>query len=387
MDLSVITDAFVVVVVGGLGSLSGAYLAAVLIGVLQALGIVLLPKATLVLVFVVMACVLVIRPNGLLGKPLSAARGEAQSIAPIRPAGIALRWAALVALLLAVAAPLVVGPFALSVLTEMAIAVLFATSLHVMMGPGGMASFGHAAWFGIGAYGAALAVKLLAVPMPVGLLIAPIAAGIVALLFGAVVVRLAGVYLAMLTLAFAQIVWAVAFQWSDFTGGDNGILGVWPPSWAGPVPFYWMALALCGGGALLLRRMMYAPFGFALRAARDSALRAEAIGLDPRRIRLAAFTLAGTAAGLAGGLAAYSKGSVFPTTISIGHSVDALVMVLLGGVQTMAGPIVGAIAYTGLFDALLLATDFWRAALGASILAIVLLFPDGIAGSLQRRSA
>jgi branched-chain amino acid transport system permease protein len=386
MDLSVITDAFVVVVVGGLGSLAGAYLAAVLIGVLQALGIVLLPKATLVLVFVVMACVLVIRPNGLLGKPLTAARGEAQSIAAIGPAGAALRWGALAALMLAIAAPLVVGPFVLSVLTEMAIAVLFAASLHVMMGPGGMASFGHAAWFGIGAYGAALAVKLLAVPMPLGLLIAPLAAGSVALLFGALVVRLSGVYLAMLTLAFAQIVWAVAFQWSDFTGGDNGILGVWPPSWAGPLSFYWIALLLCVGGALLLRRMLYAPFGFALRASRDSALRAEAIGLDPRRIRLAAFTLAGTAAGLAGGLAAYSKGSVFPNTISIGHSVDALVMVLLGGVQTMAGPIIGAIAYTGLFDALLLATDLWRAALGAAILAIVLLFPDGIAGSLQRRA-
>jgi branched-chain amino acid transport system permease protein len=133
--------------------------------------------------------------------------------------------------------------------------------------------------------------------------------------------------------------------------------------------------------------MLYAPFGFALRASRDSPLRAEAIGLNTQHLRLAAFTVAGAAAGLAGGLAAYSKGSVFPTTISIGHSVDALVMVLLGGVQTMSGPIVGAIAYTGLFDALLLATDFWRAALGAAILAIVLLAPDGIAGSFRRKAA
>lgn len=387
MDLSVITDAFVVVVVGGLGSLSGAYLAAILIGVLQALGIVVLPKATLVVVFAVMAAVLVVRPNGLLGKPLAAARGEAQAIMPIRPASTLLKWVALVGLAVAVLAPLVVGPFVLSVLTEMAIAVLFAASLHMLMGPGGMASFGHAAWFGIGAYGAALAVKFLAVPMPVGLMLAPVVAGIVALVFGAVVVRLSGVYLAMLTLAFAQIVWAVAFQWSDITGGDNGILGVWPPGWAGPLPFYWLALAICVSGALLLRKMLYAPFGFALRAGRDAPLRAEAIGLDTRRLRLAAFTIAGAAAGLAGGLAAYSKGSVFPTTISIGHSVDGLVMVLLGGVQTMAGPIVGAIAYTGLFDALLLATDLWRAALGAAILVIILAFPQGIAGAFVGRAA
>lgn len=384
MDLSVITDAFVVVVVGGLGSLTGAYLAAVLIGVLQALGIVLLPKATLVVVFVVMACVLIVRPNGLLGRPLTATRGDAASIAAIRPASPALLWAGAALLLAAIAAPLIVAPFVLSVLTEIAIAILFAASLHVLMGPGGMASFGHAAWFGLGAYGAALAVKSFAVPMPIGLLIAPILAGSVALTFGALVVRLSGVYLAMLTLAFAQIVWAVAFQWSDVTGGDNGILGVWPPAWAGPAPFYWISLAVCVAGALILRRALYAPFGFALRASRDSSLRAEAIGLDPHRLRLAAFTLAGTAAGLAGGLSAYSKGSVFPTTISVSHSVDALVMVLLGGVQTMAGPIIGAIVYTGLFDALLLATDLWRAALGASILAIVLLFPAGIAGSLRQ---
>ena len=385
MDLSVITDAFVVVVVGGLGSLSGAFLAAVLIGVLQAAGIAVLPKATLVLVFVVMAAVLIIRPNGLLGRPLSPARGEAAAIMPIRPATVPLKWAAIAVLLLAITAPLFVGPFILSVLTEMAIALLFAASLHLLMGPGGMASFGHAAWFGIGAYAAALATKSLS--MPLALALAPLAAGAVALLFGAVVVRLSGITLAMLTLAFAQIVWAVAFQWTDLTGGDNGILGVWPPDWAGPTTYYWLALALCVAGAMLLRRILYAPFGFALRAARDSTLRAEAIGLDTQRLRLAAFTLAGASAGLAGGLAAFSKGSVFPNTIAIAHSVDGLVMVLLGGVQTMAGPIIGAIAYTGLFDALLLATDLWRFVLGASIVAIVLAFPQGIAGAFARTRA
>ncbi len=384
MDLSVITDAFVVVVVGGLGSVSGAYLAALLIGILQALGIVVLPKATLVLVFAVMAAVLVVRPNGLLGRPLGVTRIEAQAIATIRPATRLLKWIASAALIIAVVAPFIVSPFVLSVLTEMTIAVLFAASLHVLMGPGGMVSFGHAAWFGIGAYGAAMATKFLSVPMPIGLMLAPLAAGAVAAIFGAVVVRLSGVYLAMLTLAFAQIVWAVAFQWSDVTGGDNGILGVWPPAWADPHVFYWLALAIGVSGALMLRRILYAPFGFALRASRDAPLRAEAIGLDTQRIRLAAFTLAGAAAGLAGGLAAYSKGSVFPTTISIAHSVDGLVMVLLGGVQTMAGPIVGAIAYTGLFDALLLATDLWRAALGVAILAVILMFPQGIAGAFAR---
>nr|WP_283949866.1 ABC transporter permease [Limobrevibacterium gyesilva] len=385
MDLTVITDAFVVVVVGGLGSVAGAYLASLLIALLQAFGIVLLPKITLVLVFAVMAVVLVLRPNGLLGRPPAEARGEAHVLALIRPASRALRLLGAAALVAALLAPLLAGPFLLSVLTEMLVAVLFAASLHFMMGPGGMASFGHAAWFGLGAYGAAFAAKFLLLPMPAGLVAAPLAAGAAAALFGWFVVRLSGVYLAMLTLAFAQIVWAAMFQSVEITGGDNGILGVWPAAWAAdPRVFYWLTLALCVAGTLLLRRMLYAPFGYALRAARDSALRAEAVGLDTTRIRLAAFTLAGTAAGLAGGLSAYSNGSVFPTYISIGRSVDALVMVLLGGVQTIAGPVVGALAYTGLFDALLLVTDLWRLVLGAAIVVLVLAFPQGIAGTVQR---
>ena len=387
MDLTVITDAFVVVVVGGMGSLPGAYLAALLIGLLQAFGVVVLPNATLVLMFVVMAAVLAVRPYGLLGRAQAMARDELQSHALIRPASPALRALGLAALALAVAAPFLAGPFLLSVLTEALVAMLFAASLHTMMGPGGMASFGHAAWFGIGAYAAALAAKGLLMPMPVGLLLGPLLAGAAALAFGWFVVRLSGVYLAMLTLAFAQIVWAVAFQ-SEFTGGDNGVLGVWPESWAQDARiFYALALVLCVGGTLALRRVLFSPFGTALRAARDAPARAEAIGLWPARLRMAAFALAGAAAGLAGAVGAYSKGSVFPGMISINRSVDALLMVLLGGVQTMSGPIVGALAYTGLYDVLIRATDLWRLFLGLAVIILVLAFPQGIAGAAARDGA
>ncbi|MBX5473173.1 MAG: ABC transporter permease, partial [Acetobacteraceae bacterium] len=360
LDLSVITDAFVVVVVGGLGSITGAYLASLLIGILQALGVLFVPKLTLVMVFVVMAAVLVLRPEGLLGRAGATVR-EATAPPLVRPAEPALLGLGLAGLIALALAPLIVGPFALSVLTEAMTAVLFAASLHFMMGPGGMPSFGHAAWFGLGAYAVALAKTLLAAPMPLALLMAPALAAVVALAFGWFVVRLAGVYLAMLTLAFAQIVWAVAVQWAEITGGDNGILGVWPPhALASSRAFYWFSLVVCTAGALALRRMLYAPFGYALRGARDSDLRAEAIGLPTARLRLVAFVIAGAAAGLAGGMTAFGKGSVFPTYLSIGHSVDALLMVLLGGVQTMAGPIVGALAYTGLYDVLLLVTGQWR---------------------------
>ena len=385
IDLSVITDAFVVVVVGGLGSLPGAFLASLLIGVLQAYGIALVPEITLVLVFLVMAAVLVVRPNGLLGRPQAEARLAAGPAPVVRPAPPALRLLGAAALALASAAPFLVGDYYLSVLTDAAVALLFAASLHFMMGPGGMASFGHAAWFGIGAYAAALAARTLGAPMPLALLLAPLAAAAVAAPFGWFVARLSGVYLSMLTLAFAQIVWALAFQWVGLTGGDNGLLGLWPPDWArAAATYYWITLALCVAAALLLRRVLHAPYGYALRAGRDSAARAEAIGLHVAHLRVAALVIAGAAAGLSGALFSYAKGGVFPTYVSLPHSVEALVMVLLGGVQTVSGPVVGALAYTGLADVLVRSTDLWRSVLGAMIVLLVVLFPEGIAGAARR---
>jgi branched-chain amino acid transport system permease protein len=385
MDLGIITEAFVVVVVGGLGSLPGAFLAALLIGELSAFGILVLPKITLVLVFLVMAVVLVVRPYGLLGRPpsgLHAASGPPEPL--LRPAGPALRRLALVALPVLILLPLVLPDFYKSMLTDFAIFVLFAASLHFIMGPGGLASFGHAAYFGAGAYGAALLVKHWGVPMEGGLVFAPVAAGLLGLAFGWFCVRLSGVYAAMLTLAFAQIAWSVAFQWVDLTGGDNGILGVWPSAWAqSKLVYYYLSLAVCVAGVLFLRRAIFSPFGYALRAGRDSVLRAEAIGIHSFRFRWLAFGLAAAMAGVAGGLFAHAKGSVFPTMLAIPRSVDALLMVLLGGVQTVSGPIIGAIAYAGLQEQLMRWTDHWRLVLGLAIIALVIFFPQGLAGAIR----
>ena len=380
MDLAVIVEAFVVVVVGGMGSITGAFLASLMIGELQAFGIVLIPKATLVLIFIVMAVVLVVRPGGLLGGMPIASPHRSTGLM-FRPSAFPLRWLIWGLISLTATAPFWLPPYWLSVLVEMLIAALFACALHLIMGPGGMISFGHAAWFGLGAYGSALALKTLAAPMPVALLAAPALAGLVAALFGWFVVRLSGVYLAMLTLAFAQIIWAIASQATWLTGGDDGILGVWPSS---SVPFFWWVLTLSVSTIWLLQGVVRSPFGLALRGARDNETRALAIGLRPERLRMAAFALSGSAAGLAGGLFAFKAGSVFPSYIAVGKSVDGLLMVLLGGIDTLAGPIAGAIAYTGLYDVLLQTVDYWRMALGFAIVALVLLFPDGLVGRLWR---
>jgi branched-chain amino acid transport system permease protein len=197
-------------------------------------------------------------------------------------------------------------------------------------------------------------------------------------------VRLSGVYLAMLTLAFAQIAWSVIFQWDSFTGGSNGMIGVWPAAWlSSKTAYYWLALASCAAGIAFLWRLLFSPFGYALRAGRDSPLRAEAIGIDLRRQQWFAFALAGGTGGLAGALFAFSKGSISPELSSIALSTDGLVMVLLGGVETLTGPVAGAAVFTWLKDELARRTEFWRAMLGLVILALVLLFPQGIAGGTR----
>ena len=397
-DLVVISDAFVVVVVGGMGSITGAYLAAVLISEIKALCIsigvvsfagatVNFSKLTLVAEFLVMAIVLIARPYGLLGRPQAIVRAIAAPDDPIRPASTALKAAGVVVVIALVLAPLLARntPYALVLGIDVLIAVLFATSLHFIMGPGGMHSFGHAAYFGLGAYGAGLLVKWAGATLPLGLLLAPLAALAGALVFGWFAVRLSGVYLAMLTLAFAQIVWSIASQWTEVTGGSNGILGIWPTApFDSRATFFLLTAALVVLGVLVLRRVIFAPFGYAMRAGRDSALRAEAIGIDVRRVHWMGFALAGAVCGVAGGLFAFAKGSISPETIDVGRSIDGLVMVLLGGIQSLIGPIVGASVYTVLQDTVMRQTEYWRAMLGAIILALVLLFPDGIAGGLAK---
>jgi branched-chain amino acid transport system permease protein len=196
-------------------------------------------------------------------------------------------------------------------------------------------------------------------------------------------VQLSGVYFAMLTLAFAQIVWSIAFQWVDVTGGDNGILGVWPERWAAsPSHFYWLALGVAALVVAFLRIIVFSPFGYALRATRDSPRRSEAIGIDGKRVQWTAFVIAGTAAAIAGALFAYLKGSVFPDSLGMSLSVDALVMVLLGGVETVSGAVVGAIVYKALSIWLVSQTDLSKLVLGGVIVLIVVAFPKGIVGML-----
>ena len=399
LDLVVIGEAFVVVVVGGMGSIPGAYVAALLIAEIKAICVGLgtvdffgvsfsFSKLTMVVEFLVMAVVLVVRPWGLFGRPQAASRHAGTPEAPLARADARTLNAGIALLAALVLLPVITSqsPYVTVLAIDLLTAALFAASLHFIMGPAGMHSFGHAAYFGLGAYGAALLVLRVGLPMEVALIAAPLVAAAGALVCGWFCVRLSGVYLAMLTLAFAQIVWSICFQWDDFTGGSNGLTGVWPAPWlAGKQAYYYVTLALVSGAVLLLWRMLHAPFGYALRAGRDSPLRADAIGIPVQRLQWAAFVVAGAFAGLAGSLFAFSKGSISPDSMAVGKSVDGLVMVLLGGLQTLTGPLVGAVTFTWLQDTVARSTDYWRALLGGTILLLVLAFPMGISGFIGQR--
>lgn len=383
MGANAIVEAFVVVVIGGMGSIIGALLAAILIGEIQAFGVVFFPHLTLVLTFLVMAVVLAVRPRGLLGRPEAMVRPPDPTYEPpLRSPRPGTALAALALMAAFTVAPAFLGVYGLGVLANILILILFASSLFLITGPGGMVSFGHACYFGIGAYAAALSAHYWGLSFWPALALSPLAAGIGALVFGWVCVRVSGVYFAMLTFAFAQIIWSVVFQWYAFTGGDNGIVGVWPDALGGRLTFYYVVLAVTALGVLALAALVHTPFVYALRLGRDSPSRAAAIGIRVRRQQWLAFAVAGVFAGIAGGLFTFAKGSVFPEAISVDRSIDALVMVLFGGVQSVAGAVIGALSFFGLKSEILRYTDSWRLALGILIILIVLVFPRGIVGSL-----
>ena len=297
------------------------------------------------------------------------------------------RWIGLLAVGLLLA-PLVLPPFFLQLLTEIAIVGLFATAFNLLMGFGGMVSFGHAAYFALGAYAAALLVKRAGVPMLLALPVAPLTAAAGALLFGFFIVRLTHTYFAMLSLAFGQIVFTVIFKWKSLTGGDDGLLDVWPPAYLkSPVAYYYFALAVVALCLLALRAIVESPFGYALTAVRENPRRARFIGINVRRHQLLAFVVSGAFSGMAGGLFAFYNGSVFPDFAYFTKSFEPLVVALLGGAQSFLGPLAGAFGFKIL--EWLISRQwpvYWPLFLGAIVIAVIVVLPQGFVGLVGARA-
>ena len=282
---------------------------------------------------------------------------------------------------------------------DIAIWALFAMSLNLLVGYSGLVSFGHAAYFGIGAYTTGLLMKKLGVPFLLAFPAAGLAAAIAALVFGFFCVRLTRIYFAMLTLAFAQIVWAICFKWNEVTGGEQGMPEIPYPDFSGferageIVPllagwrtaeyFYFVTLALVAASFWALRRIVDSPFGRMLTAIRENPERAEFIGVNVRRYELAAFVLAGTFAGLAGGLFGIFNRGVFPDFAYWNKSAEVLIMTLLGGMHSFYGPAVGAAALLGLNQQIVAHTQYWPLILGTILIVLLFVFPAGIAGAFS----
>ena len=296
------------------------------------------------------------------------------------------RWLAFLAVL--ALAPLVLPAFFLQLLTEIAIVGLFATAFNLLMGFGGMVSFGHAAYFALGAYTAALLVKRAGVPMLLALPAAPIVAAAGALLFGFFIVRLTHTYFAMLSLAFGQIVFTVIFKWRSLTGGDDGLIDVWPPGLLkSPVAYYYFTIAVVAVCIALLHGVIDSPFGYALKAVRENPRRARFIGINVRRHQLYAFVLSGFFSGVAGALFAFYNGSVFPDFAYFTKSFEPLVVALLGGVQSFFGPLAGALGFK-LLEWLISRQwpVYWPLFLGGIVVIVIVVLPQGFVGLVGGRA-
>ena len=275
--------------------------------------------------------------------------------------------------------------------TQIAIYSLFAMSLNLLLGTTGLVSFGHAAYFGIGSYGCGILMKMLGVPFWLSF---P-AAGLIAAAFGFFCVRLTKIYFAMLTLAFAQIVWVICFKWNEVTGGDQGLPDVPFPelSWLGSLPgfthfrigelFYVLTLVLVALCIAMLRRLTDSPFGRVLTTIRENPERAASIGVNVRAYELAAFTIAGGFAGLSGALFGIFNRGVFADFVFWSKSADVMIMTILGGMQHFWGPAVGALVLTLLNQQITAFTEYWPFVLGTILVVLLFAFPGGILGALE----
>lgn len=279
--------------------------------------------------------------------------------------------------------------YATGILRDILIFAIFAGSLDLLVGRAGLPSLGHAAFFGGGAYAAAIVGQRLGTnELLVGLGAAIAVAGLLALIIGSLAVRAVGIFFLMLTLALAQMVYALAYQATDLTGGSNGFAGVRRPALLGfdlasAEALYLMVAVVFLLTTLLLWRIAHSPYGRALAGLRENERRMRALGYDTRTLKLTVFVLAGALAGIAGALSAYAARFVSPNDVALGTSVTGLVMVLIGGAGMLLGPLLGAAAVLLIERVLSSSIGFSQSILGIVFVLFVVFARGGLAGLIR----
>jgi branched-chain amino acid transport system permease protein len=284
-----------------------------------------------------------------------------------------------IAVLLLIVAPWVLPTSWLLVLENVLVLALFATATNLLVGWTGLVSFGQAAFYGIGAYTVALAWLHGIASFWLAFIAAPLIAGLIALFTGAIALRARKLYFALLTLAFSELFYVLAEQLYDITNGANGIFGAMVPALlVSPLIGFYFTLAVVIVALALLYRIGHSPFGLTLRAIRERRVRAEALGLAVSHHELAAFTLSGAFCGLAGALYVVHDQTAYPELLNWVKSGEPVIVAVIGGISSYAGPLWGALFYQIAHDALVALTRDWQMALGALLLLVVLFRPGGI---------
>lgn len=406
MGGAVIIPAFVIVVIGGLGSFRGAIIGGLGVGIIQSLGRTFVPQLEGLIVYILMILVLLVRPQGLFGNPEWQSHGEEESeLLAGKKGGILddqLRFKlGITAVVLLALAPLGSGilysSYVVTLLNDVLVWALFALSLDFVMGYTGLVSLGHAMFYGLGAYTGIIVLQNVSESIFIGLALAILASATLAWIVGHLSIRVSGVYFAMITLGFAQLLYNLVFK-LDITGGSDGLFGadpflglggfgiylddiefvLGPIELDGDLLFYYFLLAAVIGSYLLARQLMRAPFGSVLQSIRESEERASFVGYDVTAYKRRAFVVSGGLAGLAGGLYAVGEGFVAPSLLYWLRSGEVIVMTVLGGMGTLYGPMVGAGVYVGFSDFLSSYLEQWRMVLGVVFVLFVIFIPRGL---------
>ena len=301
-----------------------------------------------------------------------------------------MSWAGRIVLVLALAGlPFVAGDFYVNLTSQIFIAAIFAASLNLLVGYGGLVSLGHASWMGLAAYVSAwLYLKLgfgHSLAAPVALAATTMIAGV----FGWISLRASGLGFLMITLALSQVLWGTAYRWVSVTDGDNGLRGLTRPMPFGinldsPMAFYFFSLVVTVLALWMMARFVESPFGAALRGTRDQPRRMSALGHDVWTIRWITFVYSAFWGAVSGLLFVYYNKYIHPASLAITTSAEGLLGVIAGGSGTLAGPVVGAAIVVLLKNYVSAYIERWNMLLGFVFLAIVIFMPDGVVPGLRR---
>jgi branched-chain amino acid transport system permease protein len=389
LDADILIPAFIVVVIGGMGSLRGAFAGSLLVGEIDTFGKAYFPSTALFLVYAMMAIVLLVRPQGIFG--IEHADGTSRSTAPPPVAhtnALRSKFAGAVILTALVLFLVLVSDYPRTLVAEIYLFAIVAMSLDLLLGYTGLLSMGHAAFFGLGAYAVIILATFFHLEAWLGVLAGVILAAACAAVIGYFCVRTSGVTLLMLTLAFSQLIYSIAIKWRDVTGGSDGIGVADRPGFFGfdlsnTLVMYYMTLFFFVLSYWGLARLIGSPLGHTFIGIRENEQRMLAIGYATPRYKLLAFTISGMVAGFAGGLYAIFNGFISPDAVQFSASGDILIMVMLGGTGTLIGPIIGSSIFLLMKNLVSSYSSHWMLIIGAVFIACVLYFPGGIWGTVR----